>query len=80
MIHAQLWPSTVANPRLAFSFDLMNWAEALLYKCQVAMKDFWAALRYKCSSMMLKVYIHLNQMFRHNNDLCTAKGCLPNFY
>ena len=30
LIRARLWPATVQNPRLAFTFDLLDWAEALM--------------------------------------------------
>lgn len=51
LIRAQLWPATVQNPRLAFTFNLLDWAEALMYECQVALKDLWGALQYKVPNL-----------------------------
>ena len=45
LVRARLWPATAQNPRLAFTFDLLDWAEALMYECQVALKDLWGALQ-----------------------------------
>ena len=62
MARARLWPATIQNPQLAFTFELLDWAEALLYECQVAVKDFLAALKFKCRHIVTKVdddiYIH----------------------
>ena len=51
LIWARLWPATVQNPRLAFTFNLLDWAEALIYECQVALKDLWGALQYKVPNL-----------------------------
>ena len=40
MIRARLWPAYPSNPHLAFTFDLLDWAEALLLECQVALRTF----------------------------------------
>lgn len=42
----KLWPASPTNPRFAFSFALLDWAEALLLECQVALKDFSSALKF----------------------------------
>ena len=55
LVHARLWPATAQNPNLAFTFDLLDWAEALMYKCQVALKDLWGALQYKFPYILIKV-------------------------
>lgn len=55
MVRARLWPATALDPRMAFTFDLLDWAEALLYECQVATKDFLSALHFKCAHLMIKV-------------------------
>ena len=39
MVCARLWPATAQRPHLAFTFELLDWAEALLLECQVALKD-----------------------------------------
>lgn len=38
------WPATPSRPSIAFSFALMDWMEALLLECQVAVQDFTLAL------------------------------------
>ena len=43
------------RPHLEFTFELLDWAEALLLECQVALKDFCSALYLKCSHVMNKV-------------------------
>ena len=55
MVRARMWPATPQNPRLAFSFALLDWAEALLLECQVALKDFCAALIFRCPHLYEKV-------------------------
>lgn len=57
LARGDLWPAIPHNPRLAFSFALLDWAEALMLECQVALKDFCKALYYKCPFSMPKVYI-----------------------
>ena len=55
LVRACLWPATAQNPRLAYTFELLDWAEALLYECQVALKDLWAALQYRVPHHLIKV-------------------------
>ena len=55
MVCARIWPGSPLNPHLAFTFDLMEWADALLLECQVAVSDFCAAIAYKCSFSNIKV-------------------------
>ncbi len=50
---AKLWPATPSNPRLAFSYGLLDLAEALLLECQVSLKDFSNALKFR--NILLKV-------------------------
>ena len=49
LVRARLWRGSAQFPRYAFTFGLLDWAEALLLECQVAMKDFCTALYFKCS-------------------------------
>ena len=55
MVRARLWPATPRFPRLAFSFDLLDWVEALLLECQVAVRDFCGALFFKCPYIIQEV-------------------------
>lgn len=58
MIRARIWPSSPQRPHLAFTFDLLDWAEALLLECQVPVEDFCKALQFKCRRLLVKVGIH----------------------
>ena len=55
MVRARLWPATPQYPRLAFCFELLDWAEALLLECQVALKDLCKAIQFKCPHLATKV-------------------------
>ena len=55
MVRARLWPATPQHSRLAFSFEFLDWAEALLLECQVAVKDLCKALYFKCPHLVFKV-------------------------
>ena len=65
MVRARLWPSTAQHPHLAFTFELLDWAEALLLECQVALKDLCKALSFRCphltSSKVNKNKINYNK-------------------
>ena len=50
-----IWPASPHCPQLAFTFSLMDWVEALMMECQVALKDFCAALYFKCPYVVKKV-------------------------
>ena len=52
---AELWPATPHNPRLAFTFPLLDWAEGLMLECQVALKDFCSTLKLICPVQIFKV-------------------------
>ena len=55
MIRTRSWPSAPKHPHLAFTFELLDWAEALLLECRVALKHFCRALYLKCPHVMNKV-------------------------
>ena len=44
LVKNRLWPATPVRPGIAFHFDLLDQMESLLLECQVAAKDFSAAL------------------------------------
>ena len=56
MARARIWPSSPTNPHFAFTFELLDWAEALLLECQVAVQDLCSALKYKCPFFQTNVY------------------------
>ena len=55
LTRANLWPATPSNPRYAFSFALLDWVEALLLECHVALRDFCNALKFQCPFFVPKV-------------------------
>ena len=55
MVRMGIWPASAHYPQLAFTFTLMDWVEALMMECQVALKDFCAALYFKCPYVVNKV-------------------------
>ena len=55
MVRARLWPASPRLPKLAFTFELLEWAEALLLECQVALGDFCKALHFKSPHLTNKV-------------------------
>lgn len=57
MVRAHLWPSSPQRPSLAFTFSFLDWAEALLLECQVALKDLCKALSFRNPNSMLKVHL-----------------------
>ncbi len=54
---ARLWAATPVHPQFCFSFELLDWMEALLLECQVALKDFSSALKYRNPFSHQKVFI-----------------------
>ena len=57
LVHARLWPASPQRPQIAFTFDMLDWAEALLLECQVAMKDLCKALRFRSPHLVIKVCV-----------------------
>ena len=59
LVKARLWPATPCNPHLVFTFDLLDWAEALLLESQTALKDFCMSLSYRCPFFTPKVSVYI---------------------
>ena len=55
MVRGHIWPATPKHPRLAFSFELLDLAEALVLQCQVSIKDLCNALYFRCPILVFKV-------------------------
>ena len=62
MCRSRIWPSSPTNPRVGFSFEFLDWAEVLLYECQVALKDFCLAVNYKSPDL------YVSSIYCHNSD------------
>ena len=65
MVHVRLWPSSPSHPQTAYTFELLDWMEALLLECQVALKDFCSALYFKCPHIekTIGLFIYVCCMF-----------------
>ena len=48
MTRAKLWPASSTNPRFAFTFALLDWAEACLLEAHVSLQDFCNTLKFRC--------------------------------
>ena len=55
MVRARLWSATPQHSSLALSFEFLDWAEALLLECHIAVKDLCKALYFKCPHLVFKV-------------------------
>lgn len=67
LVRAHLWPASPQRPHIAFTFDLLDWAEALLLECQVAMKDLCKALYFRSPHLVVKVCaVFINFVFSIN--------------
>ena len=49
------WPAISTRPGLAFTQAFMNWMEALLSECQVAVQDFSSAFELIVKEKLTKV-------------------------
>lgn len=76
MARARLWPSSPQRPHLAFTFELLDWAEALLLECQVALKDFCKALTFKCPHLMQKVTLDVFEIAILFPSISSEKRCV----
>ena len=55
LIKCQYWPGTPLNPKIAFSFELLDMLQALLLECRVAVQDFTQAVGYLIKTKTFKV-------------------------
>ena len=46
LIRLHYWPATSSKPLIAFTFHFLDWLEALLLECQVAVQDMTQAISY----------------------------------
>ena len=57
LVRLHYWPATPTRPSTAFSFQLLDWIEALLLECQVSLHDVSAALRYQMERRVIQEVI-----------------------
>ena len=55
LMRVHLFPATPKQSQLAFSFELLDWLEALMLECQVSTKDFVAAIDVLTVVQLMKV-------------------------
>ena len=63
MARARLWPSSPWRPQYVFSFELLDWAEALLLEAQVSINDFCKAVHFKCCHNVTKLLLFNNLLY-----------------
>ncbi len=49
------WPASPSRPVLAFSFSFLDWLEALLLECQIAVNDYCDAVEFLLKDKMKSV-------------------------
>ena len=59
-MRARLFATTPKQPQLAFTFELLDWFEALMLECQVAAQDFVAAIGVLSDTQLMRVCIHVH--------------------
>ena len=63
LIQLHYWPSSST----AFSFQLLDWVEALFLECQVSMQDFAAAFEFLIKSNVLDQVSEVLTVFTYVN-------------
>ena len=53
LVQLHYWLSTPTRPSTVFSFQLLDWIEALFFECQVSMQDVAAAFEFLMKSNIL---------------------------
>ena len=76
MVRARLWPATPQRPHLVFTFELLDWTEAMLLECQVSLMDFCKALCFKCPHIVVKVRFSVDHTFVGYKYALLEKGLL----
>ena len=51
------------RPQYGFSFELLDWAEALLLEAQVSINDFCKTVHFKCCHNVTKVFLFNNLLY-----------------
>ena len=59
LMRSRLFVATPKQPKLAFTFDLLDWFEALILECQVPAQDFVAAIEVLTDSQLMRVCMHV---------------------
>ena len=54
-MRAHLFPATPKQPKLVFTFNLLDWFKALMLECQVSAEDFVAAVGVMTDTLIMKV-------------------------
>lgn len=62
LMRSRLFAATPKQPKLAFTFDLLDWFEALILECQVPAQDFVAAIGVLTDSQLMRVCMHVQNV------------------
>ena len=63
LIELGYWPATPSRPGLAFTSSFMNWMEALLLECQVAVQDFSSAMEMLVKENFTEVSMYSSNIY-----------------
>lgn len=74
LARAQLWPATPHHPRLAFTFGLLDWTEALMLESQVSLNDFCRSLAFRCPLKLQKVSVNYSGVIIANTKYHHIQG------
>ncbi len=55
LLRNNLFPATPKQPQLAFTFQLLDWLEAVMLECHVAVQDFVSAVNSFSANKLLRV-------------------------
>jgi len=55
-----LWAATPTEPRVAYTIDILQWAEALMLTSHVSLSSFLEAIRFRSGKMSIEVYIAMS--------------------
>ena len=60
LLRARLFPATPKLPQLVFTFEFMDWLEALMLECHVSTYDFVGAVGFLTDTRLLQVPMHFS--------------------
>lgn len=79
LVHLQYWPATPTQPSTAFSFQLLDWLEAILLECQVSLSDISAAMEFLHSSRISEVFNCIVLLLNLHTTLLHCRSDTRNF-
>ena len=80
LMRSRLFAATPKQPQLAFTFELLDWFDALMLECQVPAQDFVAAIGILTDSQLMKVCIHCTLYLFDMTHFTILQGKKCNLY